>query len=121
MVKKSLSDKLSAIGWALFFIWVGVAYLLSPGSGIALLGIGVIILGIQFVRKSSDLPLEGFWVVVGLLFVLGSIWDTFEAEIPLIPILLIVAGVVILLSIMKRKGLPCRVCQVITDRKGHNA
>lgn len=97
----SLSQKLSRIGWALFFIWIGFTFLLNFGAGIGLLGVGVITLGIQYARKSANLPMEGFWVVVGVLFLLGGISGLLDIDLPLIPILLIIAGVVILLSIRK--------------------
>ncbi len=67
----------------------------------ALLGIGVITLGVQIIRKSVGLNLEGFWIVVGLLFVLGGIWDLLGTTVPLLPILLIVAGLALVLSIFK--------------------
>lgn len=42
--------KYDTAGWALFFIWVGLAWMTDLGSGIGLLGIGVITLGGQAVR-----------------------------------------------------------------------
>ncbi len=43
--KKSLSRKIDAIGWSLFFLWMGIAILADVGWGIGLIGIGLIILG----------------------------------------------------------------------------
>jgi hypothetical protein len=43
--KKQLDRKLDAIGWGLFFIWMGIAILADVGWGIGLMGIGLIILG----------------------------------------------------------------------------
>jgi hypothetical protein len=98
-----LGKKLSAIGWSLFFIWVGVAFLMDLDTSIGLLGVGVITLGMQLVRKSSGLALEGFWVCVGLLFVLGSIWARYELDIPIVPILLILGGAILLISTLRSK------------------
>ena len=94
-----LAGKLSAAGWGLFIIWIGISFLASLAAWITLLGIGVITLGMQVIRKSVGLSLEGFWVVVGFLFVLGGIWALLGTTVPLLPILLIVAGVVLLFSI----------------------
>lgn len=99
--KHNINSTLSSIGWALFFIWIGIAFLVGFNEGVGLLGIGVITLGIQFARKLSGLAFEGFWVVVGVLFVLGSFWNLYEVDIPIIPILLIIAGLVILFSIVR--------------------
>jgi hypothetical protein len=96
-----LAVKLGAAGWGLFIIWIGVVFLASIEAWVALLGVGVITLGMQVIRKSVGLHLEGFWVVVGSLFVLGGIWDLLGTTVPLLPILLIVAGVALVLSIFK--------------------
>jgi hypothetical protein len=95
--------KLGTIGWALFFIWVGISFLADLNIGIGLLGIGIITLGIQVARRRYNLKFEGFWVVVGLIFVIGGLWDLFQPDLPLVPILLIIAGIVLLLSIARGK------------------
>ena len=41
--KGALSHKLDAIGWGLFFIWMGIAFLLDVGWGWGMVGIAVII------------------------------------------------------------------------------
>ncbi len=93
-----LAKKLDAVGWGLFFIWVGIAFLGDLDVGVGLLGVGIITLGGQVARKFLNLKLEGFWVVVGLLFVVGGLWELFEAEIGLVPIILIVVGLALLVS-----------------------
>jgi len=42
---KKLNRKLDAVGWGLFFIWIGITVLANLGWGIGLIGIGMIILG----------------------------------------------------------------------------
>jgi hypothetical protein len=93
-----LAKKLDAAGWGLFFIWVGIAFLADFHIGVGLLGVGIITLGGQAARRFLDLKLEGFWVVVGLLFFVGGLWELFEAEVGLVPILLIVVGLALLVS-----------------------
>lgn len=46
-----LDRKLDAVGWGLFFVWIGVALLLEVGWGIGLLGVGIITLGGQAGRR----------------------------------------------------------------------
>ena len=100
---KELEHKLSVTGWALFFIWIGIAFLTNIGSGVGLLGIGVITLVIQGVRKLYNLKVESFWLFVGILFILSGLWELFQANIPLVPIVLIMAGVALLVSILRKK------------------
>ena len=95
------ANKLSAAGWGLFFIWIGIALLLKLSAGIILLGIGAITLLIQVVRKYLNLRLEIFYVVIGLLFMIGGFWENYKPDFPLIPVFLIVVGTGLLLSFIK--------------------
>jgi len=42
---RKLRRRIDAIGWGVFFIWIGVALLADLGWGAGFIGIGVIILG----------------------------------------------------------------------------
>jgi len=94
--RRELTGKLEAVGWGLFFIWMGVALFAHLGWGTGLLGVGIITLGVQAARKYFGLKLEGFWVAVGFLFVVGGVWKLFNIHLGLLPILCIVAGVALL-------------------------
>jgi hypothetical protein len=87
---------LDAAGWGLFFIWIGLVVGMELRSGVALLGIGIITLGMQLVRKSRGLNFEGFWCLVGAAFLLSGIWQEFNVDLPLFAILLVVVGVAVL-------------------------
>jgi len=100
-----LADKLVGVKWGLFFIWLGLVLLLKLGAGLGLLGIGVIALGVQVSRKHVKLPLEWFWIIVGLLFTLVGFWDLFETTLPLVAVLLIVAGLTLLIFALQGKSL----------------
>ena len=89
---------LDAIGWALFFIWVGVAWIANVGLGAGLIGVAVITLGMQVLRRLMGLPVELFWIVVGLGFAIGGLWKLLNIQTPLTPIVLIVAGIALLVS-----------------------
>lgn len=43
--RKKPGRKLDAVGWGLFFIWIGIAVLADVGWGVGLIGVGLIILG----------------------------------------------------------------------------
>ena len=110
--RRALNRKLEATGWGLFFIWMGIALFAHIGWGAGLLGVGIITLGAQAARKYFDLKLEGFWVAVGFLFVVGGICKLFNVHLGLVPILCIVAGIALLVSIFvgraRNSGLPDR-------------
>jgi hypothetical protein len=105
---RSIGETLDSLGWALFFVWLGVALLLDVGWGVGLVGVGVITLGGQAARKYFGLPLEGFWSVVGLIFLLGGAWELFEITVPLLPLLLIGAGLVLLIGVFGGRHLAGR-------------
>lgn len=97
-----LTRKVDAAGWGLFFVWVGVALLAHLGWGLGLLGVGTITIGVQLARKYVGLAAEPFWIVVGLLFVAGGAAEFLNLEFNLLPIVLIVAGVALLVSALRR-------------------
>ena len=97
-----VAHKLDAAAWGLFFVWVGVALIANIGWGLGLLGVGVITLGGQLARKYFSLTIERFWVVVGFLFALGGVWELLGLQFSLVPILLIVAGVALLVSAVRK-------------------
>lgn len=102
-----LEKKLEGWGWGLFFVWVGIAFLTDLGWGLGLLGVSVITLGVQLFRVNGGLKAEGFWVVAGLLFLVGGLWEMLlESEFPMVPILLVVIGVALIWSTVGGKRPP---------------
>jgi hypothetical protein len=101
---RSYVDKmLEIIGWGLFFIWTGASLMIKLPVSVVVIGIALITIGIQITRKYYGLNLEGFWIIVSLLLLAGGIFQLYSREIPLIPILLMVAGVVLLGSVLLGK------------------
>lgn len=99
--KKGRSKRLDAVGWGLFFIWVGVSLLMDLDWGVGLIGVAAIIFLGQAARNYYDLKLEKSWVVVGVLFLLSGIWELYQFQFGLLPILLIVAGGALLISVYR--------------------
>lgn len=97
-----LVSTMDKAGLGLFLVWAGIAFWLGL-VGWGLIGAGVIALGDQAVRKCLRIKVEGSWVFVGALLVLAGAEKQFGPELPLPPILLIIAGIAILLSLLRRK------------------
>ncbi len=93
MGQENRSSLFDVIGWALFFIWVGFAWLMGFSLGAGLLGIGILTLGMQGIRYFNHVKVEGFWLVVGLAFVVGGFWELWSVAIPLAPVVLIGLGI----------------------------
>jgi len=99
-----LNQKLDAAGWGLFFLWMGIALLADAGWGVGLLGVGIITLGGQAARRYFGIGLDGFWVVVGVLFLAGGFWELAEIQFYMVPFLLILAGIAVLASTFKKRS-----------------
>lgn len=93
-----LANKLDSIGWGLFFIWVGIAMFGNLDWGTGLLGVGIVTIGGQALRKYFGLRIEAFWIVVGIFFALGGVWEIFNVQFGILPFLCIAGGITLLVS-----------------------
>ena len=100
--KKRIAKQLDAVGWGLFFIWVGMSLLMDLSWGVGLIGVSAIVLLGQAARRSFGLRLEPFWVVVGVLFLLGGVWELNSIDVDLLPIVLILVGGALIFSMFRR-------------------
>jgi hypothetical protein len=105
MERHHQTSRFEAAGWALFFIWVGIAWLAEVGIGIGLLGVAVITLGMQAVRKVAGVRVEGFWVLVGIGFAVAGLWQWIDMPKPLAPFVLIAVGVALLFRRVWRRSI----------------
>jgi len=112
---RGTSRRLDAAGWGLFFIWVGVSTIADLGWGVGLLGVAAIIYLVQVARRLSGRRLEPFWLVVGGGFLLGGIWHLYQIEVSLVPVVLILVGGALLLSLLRRRWETPRWCRTGPD------
>ena len=105
---QSLSDRndprarqIDSAAWAVLFIWIGVALLAHVPWGWFLIGIGVLVVGAQAARRQASLKVETFAIVIGVIFLVGGVWELLALQWPLIPILLILLGVYLLQRVVR--------------------
>ncbi len=96
-------EKLESLGWGLLSVWIGLALLTHLGWAIGFLGVGAILLCEQVAKKYFGRAMDVFWIVVGAVFVIGGMSDLSGVHVPVIPVALIFAGVVLLLSALLKK------------------
>ncbi len=99
--KQTLNKRLETIGWGLFLIMIGglglVPKAIVPG-GIWLIGVGLIMLGLNAARLLNGIQMSGFSTVLGILALLAGLGDFFGVQLPVFPILLILIGADLLLK-----------------------
>lgn len=88
--------QIDSAAWAVFFIWIGVVMLVGLPWDWFLVGVGVLILGAQVLRRQSNLKVETFGVVIGLIILAAGAWDLLSLPMPLMPIILIALGAYLL-------------------------
>lgn len=105
---RTLNRDFQMIAWGLVFIWWGIAELFKFPDGVALVGIGLILLGLNVARSLNGIPTNGFSITLGIL---ALVWGGLELagsvlllpfELPVFAILLIVLGVILLARELQR-------------------
>lgn len=102
--RRGIGSRLASAGWGLFLIWVGASFLMDLGWGVGLIGVAAVIFVTQAARRLYGLNLERFWVAAGALCLLGGVWEHFQIRLDLAPVLLIVAGGALLLTLFRRRS-----------------
>jgi len=86
-----------------FLLLLGTGLLLGIGWGAGLIGVGIILLVEQAVRRHLAVNFDWFWVGVGLVSVFCGISMLLGANFSLVPIIIMVIGVSLIASAAKGK------------------
>lgn len=99
--EEDLGQRLDAIGWGLFLLMLGGLWLVPQEWGVPegtwLIGTGVIVLGLSLVRYLNGLKVSGFWLFLGALALGTGLASVLGLDLPVFPVLIIIAGAGILL------------------------
>jgi hypothetical protein len=100
---QALNRNFEAIAWGALFIWWGITeFFTTLPDGTGLIGIGLILIGVNVARSLNSLPISRFSPTLGTLALVWGGLELFGAllslpfELPVFPILLIVLGAIIL-------------------------
>ena len=106
--KLALNKRLETVGWAFFLIMIGGLALIPDSTlpeGIWLIGVGLIMLGLNAARYYYGIKMSGFTLFLGTLALLSGIGDMLGLDLPVFPILLILIGASIIIRPMLEKDL----------------
>ena len=98
--KAELDGRLTSISWALFLIMAGGLLLvpstsLPPGSW--LIGVGVIMLGLNVVRSLNGIRMSTLTTLLGIIALVAGLGDFAGVNVPVLPVLIILVGAAIIL------------------------
>ncbi|MBN2057763.1 MAG: hypothetical protein JW782_03100 [Candidatus Saganbacteria bacterium] len=106
MTKQALGNKMNTVAWALFLVMIGGLWLVPEGTvpeSTWLLGVGLILLGLNLARAMNKLSISWFIVVLGVVAVVGGIVGFMGLQISIFPLILIVIGITIILETLAKK------------------
>lgn len=90
-----LNRRLERIGWGLFLIMIGGLWLVPDEwfpEGTWLIGVGLIMLGLNSARYLSGIAMSKSTIILGILALAAGLAAFFGVPLPLLPILLILIG-----------------------------
>lgn len=91
----TLNQRLESIGWALFLIMLGGIGLVPNEmvpEGAWLIGVGLIMLGLNLARYLYQIPMSSATLFLGALALAAGITSVFGVNLPVFPIALILLG-----------------------------
>jgi hypothetical protein len=87
------ADRLDQVGWGIFLMMLGTIWLLPHvPAGTLLGGTGVLLLGLNAVRRQVGIHVSGISVVLGTVALAAGLAELAGVTLPLFPICLVVVG-----------------------------
>lgn len=100
---RALDRQLEGISWALFLIMIGGLWLIpNVPEGVWLIGVGVIMLGLNVVRYLNGIRMGLFSSLLGVFALALGIAELFGLNWPVLPMILILIGANILYDVVVR-------------------
>lgn len=100
---RALDRQLEGISWALFLIMIGGVWLIpNVPEGVWLIGVGVIMLGLNVTRYLNGIRMGLFSSVLGVLALALGVAELFGLNWPVLPMILILIGANILYDVIVR-------------------
>jgi len=100
--KQDLNKRLETVSWGLFLIMLGgLAFVKGVPEGTWLIGVGVIMLGLNAVRILLGIRASWFTLVLGTIALLSGLSSVLGVDIPVGPLLIILIGLAIVVRALQ--------------------
>jgi hypothetical protein len=111
--RAELDKRVDTLGWGVLFVVLGVVGL-APDlpEGAWLIAAGLVFIGVSVVRAILRLPVSGFTTVVGLVALAAGIGSVAGLDTATWPLVLIVLGLSLVVSVVYRMVRPTDVASV---------
>ena len=99
--KAALNKRLESIAWGCFLIMLGGAMFISNevvSSGVWTVGVGLIMLGLNAARYTNGIKMSGFTTVLGILSLVGGIFQLFGWRDVEGALLIIILGIYLIIK-----------------------
>ena len=100
--KQDLNKRLETVSWGLFLIMLGgLAFVKGVPEGAWLIGVGVIMLGLNGVRLLLGIRASWFTLILGTIALLSGLSSVLGVDIPVGPLLVILIGLAIIVRALQ--------------------
>lgn len=101
-----LNHRIEEVGWALFLMMIGIIWLLPEGMippDSWLIGSGLIMLGVNFLRHFGGIRVSGFTVFLGILALTAGLSGILNLKLPVFAALFVIFGASLLMRALFKK------------------
>ena len=105
--KRREAERLDSIGWGLFLVMLGAIFLFPDKivpEGTFLLGVGIILLGLNLVKYLKGIKTSGFTIFLGIIAFIAGLCNFLGQPLEIFPLILILWGASIIIKIIFKRN-----------------
>ncbi len=106
MKEKREMERLEKIGWGIFLVMLGAIWLFPDAvvpEGTFMFGVGIILLGLNFVKYAKGYRINGFTIFLGVVALIAGVFSLLGRPVDIFPLILILWGISIILGIGRKR------------------
>ncbi|MDP8268451.1 MAG: hypothetical protein P9L97_06975 [Candidatus Tenebribacter davisii] len=106
MKERREMEQLEKIGWGLFLVMLGAIWLFPDSivpEGTFMFGVGIILLGLNFVKYTKGYHVNGFTIFLGIVALIAGLSSLLGRSVDIFPLVLILWGISIIFGIGRKR------------------
>ncbi len=104
-MRKEAPDRFDHIGWGLFFVFLGILWILPEGTlpaGSFFIGTGIILLLLALIKYLQGYKPGWFSIILGVVVLVKGIGESTDISISISGLIILLLGIGILISSFKK-------------------